>query len=509
MQTTIQQIGIIGAGIMGTGIAQIAIQSGHDVYLYDANIDAAQQAKNKLEHTLQQLAAKGKFTTEQVETALAHLHVVKNMQQLKVCELVIEAIIEKLDVKKQLMQQLESVVSADTILATNTSSLSVTAIAADCQHPERVVGYHFFNPVPLMKVVEVIQGLHTQPEIIETLTHLAHKMGHRPVRTKDTPGFIINHAGRAYLTESLKILGENVATVEQIDQVLKSSLGFRMGPFELLDLTGLDVSYPVMESIYQQYYQEPRYRPSVIIQQMLTGKQLGRKTGQGFYRYVDQQKQNATTAEPDLSYAGPFPKVWLATDFPQDKALLREFLAVRQIQLDTAEQPAADSLVVIASYGEDATSSALRLGVNPQQVVCIDLIAGLTQQRTLMPTLVTTTAMKQAAQAIFHDGMSHVTWITESIGLISQRVLVMIVNLACDMAQQGIASAEDINSGVRLGLAYPHGPIEWGDLVGSEKILLTLQRMLALTGDPRYRPSPWLQRRCKLNLPLDFQPQNI
>ncbi|WP_273778798.1 3-hydroxyacyl-CoA dehydrogenase [Acinetobacter sp. GSS19] len=504
MQYKIQQIGIIGAGIMGTGIAQIAILSGHDVYLYDANAEAATQAKDRLGQTLQQLASKGKFTEEQVITALTHLHVAEQLLELKDCQLVIEAIIEKLDIKQQLMQQLESIVSPQTILATNTSSLSVTAIAAHCHNPERVAGFHFFNPVPLMKVVEVIQGLHTQPEVLDHLTQLAQHMGHRPVRTKDTPGFIINHAGRAYLTESLKILGENVASVEQIDQVLKSALGFRMGPFELLDLTGLDVSHPVMESIYQQYYQEPRYRPSILTQQMLTGKRLGRKTGQGFYRYVDQQKQTATSAEPDFSYAGPLPKVWLSTDFTQDKALLSEYLTVKGIQLDTAEHPATDSLVVIASYGEDATSSALRLGVNPQQVVCLDLIAGFSQQRTLMPSLLTNAEMKQAAQCIFQDEMSQVTWIAESIGLISQRVLAMIVNLGCDMAQQGIATVEDINAAVRLGLGYPHGPIEWGDFIGADKVLLTLERMLALTGDPRYRPSPWLQRRCKLKLPLTF-----
>lgn len=506
MQTIIQHIGIVGAGVMGSGIVQIAILSGHDVYLYDAKPSAAQQTKNKLQHTLQQLAAKGKFTTVQVETALTHLHVVDDIQQLHCCELVIEAIIEKLEIKKQLMQQLEEIVAEQTILATNTSSLSVTAIAADCRHPQRVAGYHFFNPVPLMKVVEVIQGLHTQPEIMETLIQLAHHMGHRPVRTKDTPGFIINHAGRAYLTESLKILGENVASTEHIDQVLKSSLGFRMGPFELLDLTGLDVSHPVMESIYQQYYQEPRYRPSVITQQMLTGKRLGRKTGQGFYRYLDQQQQTTASTETTAvqTTTSTLPKVWLATDFPRDQALLREYLTTKKIALDHAEQPANDSLILIASYGEDATSSAIRLGVNPQQVVCIDLIAGFAQQRTLMPTLVTTSGMKQAAQMIFQDDTSHVTWIAESIGLISQRVLAMIVNLGCDMAQQGIASTEDINSGVRLGLGYPHGPIEWGDFLGTDKILLTLERMLVLTGDPRYRPSPWLQRRCKLNVSLNY-----
>ena len=505
MNRDIKNIGIIGAGIMGTGIVQIAIQSQHHVYLYDAQQGAAQKAQSNLQDTLNKLLQKNKISKAQLDEALGYLHIVENIEQLQQCDLIIEAIVEKLAVKQALMKQLEAIVDPQTILASNTSSLSITAIASECQYPERVAGYHFFNPVPLMKVVEVIQGLHTHPEILEKLADLAQKMGHRPVHTKDTPGFIINHAGRAYGTEALKILSENTASISEIDEILKTSLGFKMGPFELLDLTGLDVSHPVMESIYNQYYQEPRYRPNVLTQQMLTGKKLGRKTGEGFYRYLDQKKQEFTIKPRYVAKRNEIKKVWLYTDFKDDFERLSHYLNQQHIQINHEEKPTTTDLIIIASYGEDATHSALRLGVNPEQVICIDMLGNFEQSRTLMPSLVTKQKLIEAALHIFTQAECKTFVIEESLGFITQRVLAMIVNLACDIAQQQIASVEDINAAVKLGLGYPHGPIEWGDLIGREKILLILERISTISHDPRYRPSPWLQRRCKLNLSLMYR----
>ena len=504
MNRDIKNIGIIGAGIMGTGIVQIAIQSQHHVYLYDAQQGAAQKAQSKLQDTLNKLLQKNKISQAQLDEALAYLHIVENIEQLQQCDLIIEAIVEKLAVKQALMKQLEAIVDPQTILASNTSSLSITAIASECQYPERVAGYHFFNPVPLMKVVEVIQGLHTHPEILEKLADLAQKMGHRPVHTKDTPGFIINHAGRAYGTEALKILSENTASISEIDEILKTSLGFKMGPFELLDLTGLDVSHPVMESIYNQYYQEPRYRPNVLTQQMLTGKKLGRKTGQGFYRYLNQKKQEIAITPRYVANRNGIKKVWLHTEFKDDFERLSQYLSQQYILINHEAKPTANDLIIIASYGEDATHSALRLGVNPEQVVCIDMLGNFEQSRTLMPSLVTRQKLIEAALHIFTQAECKTFVIEESLGFITQRVLAMIVNLACDMAQQQIASVDDINEAVKLGLGYPHGPIEWGDLIGREKILRILERISSISHDPRYRPSPWLQRRCKLNLSLMY-----
>ncbi len=219
MSIQIQQIGIIGTGTMGAGIAQIAIQSGHDVILFDAKAGAAEQAREKLGKTLNTLASKGKFSQEKADQDLRHLSIATELEQLKNCDLIVEAIVENLEVKQQLMQQLESLVGTQTILASNTSSLSITAIAAGCKHPEQIVGYHFFNPVPLMKVVEVIQGFNTREDIVDALMQLSVKMGHHPVKAQDTPGFIINHAGRAFGSEAYAMLIENVASVSELDRI--------------------------------------------------------------------------------------------------------------------------------------------------------------------------------------------------------------------------------------------------------------------------------------------------
>ncbi|MPW42824.1 3-hydroxyacyl-CoA dehydrogenase [Acinetobacter guerrae] len=503
MTQQIKTIAIIGVGVMGSGIAQIAAQSGHTTYLYDAKAGAAQQAKEKLAATFQKLLDKNKITVEQANTANANLLVANELSDLKDCDLIVEAIIERLDIKQSLMDQLEAIVPETTILASNTSSLSITAIAANCQHPERVIGYHFFNPVPLMKVVEVIQGLKTDPKHVETLNQLSRVFGHRPVVAKDTPGFIINHAGRAYGTEALKILNENVADISEIDRILRDGVGFRMGPFELMDLTGLDVSHPVMESIYHQYYEEARYRPSPLTKQMLEAKQLGRKVGQGFYDYRTGSKTGETAAKV-VERLERYPAVWIAADFADDKKLLEAYLSAQNIQLDTGTTPQADSLCLLACYGEDTTHAAKRFNATPAHSVAIDMLYGIEKHRTLMPSLATNADYIQAAHSIFNLDGAIVSRINESTGFVAQRVLAMVINLGCDIAQQNIATVDDINAAVRLGLGYPYGPIEWGDVLNSDKILLILNRISELTYDPRYRPSPWLQRRVALNLPLTF-----
>lgn len=501
MSIHIQRIGIIGSGTMGAGIAQIAIQSGYDVWLFDSKSGAAEQAQAKLQNTLNGLASKGKFSQEKADQDIAHLHIAHSLDDLKDCDLIVEAIIENLEIKQKLMQQLEQIVSEQTILASNTSSLSITAIAAACQRPEQIAGYHFFNPVPLMKVVEVIQGFHTRPEIIEALTALSYQMGHRPVQAQDTPGFIINHAGRAFGSEAFAMLLENVASISEIDRIYRDGIGFKMGPFELADLTGLDVSHPVSESIYHQYYEETRYRPNVITRQRYIAKQLGRKTGQGFYDYTTGQKQGDIAAV-FVEKLTAYPSIWLAADFAGDEQILRDYLNQFDLTIENSATPSEQALILIASYGEDATSAALRYQVNPEQVVCIDLLYGFNRHRTLMPSLVTQPELVHAAHSIFNlDGVS-LSMIHESVGFVAQRVLAMIINLGCDIAQQGIASVDDINAAVRLGLGYPYGPIEWGDVLGANKIFLILERMTQITHDQRYRPSAWLRRRTQLNLSL-------
>ena len=523
---TVNTLAIIGTGIMGMGIAQIAAQAGIQVLLFDAKAGAAEQGCQSLQATLEKLAAKGKFTDEQLQSTLANLTVIENIAKIAEVDVVIEAIIENLEIKQQLFKQLESIVPVETILATNTSSLAVTAIASDCEHPERVAGFHFFNPVPLMKIVEVIPGISTKPSVVETLTSLAKRMGHLGVVAKDTPGFIVNHGGRAYGTEALKILGEGVASFEDIDLILREGAGFRMGPFELLDLTGIDVSHPVMESVYNQYYSEPRYRPHPLTRQMLIGKKLGRKVGEGFYHYTENKKQDGQNVTVDPSKQLPFKtdsdisnlSVWIGADLAEDKQQLVDYLNANGITIDDNDKPNSDSLILLAIYGDDTTNAAIRYQVNPKQAVAIDMPTDLSKHRTLMPSIVTQDNFIAQAYALFgrsnkfdksSDEGSNVaidaTLITESTGFVAQRVIAMVINLGCDIAMQGIATPKDIDNAVKLGLGYPYGPISWGDEIGASRILLILERIHGLTGDPRYRPSPWLQRRAKLDISLFTQ----
>ena len=526
---TVNTLAIIGTGIMGMGIAQIAAQAGIQVLLFDAKAGAAEQGRQSLQATLEKLAAKGKFTDEQLQSTLANLTVIEEIAKIAEVDVVIEAIIENLEIKQQLFKQLESIVPVETILATNTSSLAVTAIASDCEHPERVAGFHFFNPVPLMKIVEVIPGISTKPSVVETLTSLAKRMGHLGVVAKDTPGFIVNHGGRAYGTEALKILGEGVASFEDIDLILREGAGFRMGPFELLDLTGIDVSHPVMESVYNQYYSEPRYRPHPLTRQMLIGKKLGRKVGEGFYHYTENKKQDGQKVTVDPSKQLPFKtdsdisnlSVWIGADLAEDKQQLVDYLSANNITIDDNEKPNSDSLILLAIYGDDTTNAAIRYQVNPKQAVAIDMLTDLSKHRTLMPSIVTQDNFVAQAYALFgrsnkfdksSDEGSNVavdaTLITESTGFVAQRVIAMVINLGCDIAMQGIATPKDIDNAVKLGLGYPYGPISWGDEIGASRILLILERIHGLTGDPRYRPSPWLQRRATLGVSLFTQQNN-
>jgi len=496
-------IGIVGTGAMGRGIAQIAAQAGIRVLLFDALHGAAAGARETITGTLGKLAEKGKITAAALAAASAKLEVVSRLDELASAQIIVEAIVENLDVKKALFQQLEDIIAADCILATNTSSLSVTSIAAACKRPERIGGFHFFNPVPLMKIVEVIDGLLTAPWVSAALLALGQRMGHTAVRAKDTPGFIVNHAGRGFVTEALRIVGEGVTDFREIDRVMREVAGFRMGPFELMDLTGLDVSQPVMESIYNQYYQEPRYRPSALAAQRLAGGLLGRKTGRGFYNYSN------GTPEPPPAAAVPVAiatSVWVSQTHPEWADVLREIAATAGIEVETDYTPGSKALCIVTPLGEDATTACVTQGLDPGRTVAIDCLFGIatgrTARRTLMSTPLTTAAMRDAAHALFAADGTAVSVIRDSAGFVAQRIVACIVNIGCDIAQQRVASPADIDRAVTLGLGYPKGPLAFGNALGAMKVLSVLEAMQDFYGDPRYRPSPWLKRRALLGVSL-------
>ncbi|TKC80070.1 3-hydroxyacyl-CoA dehydrogenase [Trinickia terrae] len=500
-QYPIATIGIVGTGAMGRGIAQIASLAGLTVRLFDANPQAAAAARDYLADIFVKLTVKGKLDEAQAHAALARVIGAQSLAELADCDLVIEAIIENLDAKRALFRELETIVSGRCVLASNTSSLSITAIAAACTDASRVAGYHFFNPVPLMKVVEVIDGLRGDPAAGDALMDLARRMGHTPVRAKDMPGFIVNHAGRGMNTEGLRVASEGIASFADIDRIMREQAGFRLGPFELLDLTALDVSHPVMESIYHQFYEEPRFTPSPIASTRLAGGLIGKKAGEGFYRYVDGKPQVPAEADAPAT----LPKcVWVSGRQPAARDAVLQLVARANVALDEGERPADDALIVVTPLGLDATTAALEEQLDASRTVAIDALFPLAavQRRTLMTTPATTRAARDAAHALFAADGVPVTVIRDSTGFVAQRIVATIVNIGCDIAQRQIASPEDIDLAVTLGLGYPKGPLALGDALGARTILTILRNIHGVLGDPRYRPSPWLARRAQLGISL-------
>lgn len=498
-----EQLGIVGTGLMGRGIAQIAAQAGIQVVLYDNRPSAAEEARTAIAATWAMISAKGKLTPEAAAESTARLRIANELAELKTCSIVVEAIVEKLDVKQQLFQALESIVSDQCILATNTSALSVAALAASCRRPERVAGFHFFSPVPLMKVVEVISAPLTDAHVANALVDMAKRMGHTPVRASDTPGFIVNHAGRGYVTEALRLLGENIAPHAGIDRILRLGAGFRMGPFELLDLTGLDVSQPVMESIYEQFFQEPRFRPSPIARQRQAAGLLGRKNQRGFYSYQNGQKQEVPT--PPVPERKDIP-VWIDPVAAKEYPTVVKLLDALGTILDQSETPASTSLCMVFPIGSDVTTCVTTTGLDPTRTVALDPLF-LEGCRTLMLNPLTDSQYRDAAHALLAADGVPVVVIHDSPGFVSQRVVATIVNIGCDIAQQAIATPEDIDLSVNLGLGYPLGPLSMGDQMGARTVLRILDQMYEFYRDPRYRASPWLKRRALLGQSL-LTPEN-
>ena len=501
MSSIFKNTGVVGTGAMGRGIAQIAAQAASQVHLFDMQAGSAAAAQASIFTQWDRMLEKGRLDAAQTSALKSRLTCVDSVSQLSSCDLVIEAIVERLDAKAELFAALEKIVSPGAILASNTSSLSVTAIAAKLSQPGRFAGFHFFNPVPLMKVVEVIAGLKTTPETCERLTSFARQMGHTPVRAQDTPGFIVNHAGRGYGTEALRIVNEGVADFATIDRILRDQIGFKLGPFELMDLTALDVSHPVMESIYHQYFEETRYRPSVITAQRLAGGLVGKKVGEGFYRY------DAGAAQIDPEAKVPtvdvMPPVWVSPRAAR-RAELLQLLKSLGASIETGASPSAQALTLVAPLGFDVTTVAVVDRLDPTRTVGIDMLASdaATRRRVLATNPATRVDMRAAAHALMARDGKAVSVIRDSAGFVSQRVVAHIVNIAADICQQGICSPTDLELAVQLGLGYPLGPLAMGNLYGPSSVLEVLFNMQTVYGDPRYRPSPWLRRRGALGLSL-------
>ncbi len=488
-------IRVIGTGAMGRGIAQLAAAGGLTVELADIRMDAVVNATEYIGGMFDKLVRKGRMTAEEAEAAKGRLRPVgEPLTPFQDCDLVIEAVREDIDTKRELFTSLEKVCPKHTILVTNTSSLSVTAIAAALEDPSRVAGLHFFNPVPLMRLVEVIPGARTAGWIPDALADLVRRLGHEPVLAPDAPGFLVNHAGRGLVTEALQILSEGVAEPADIDRIARDVLGLKMGPCELLDLTGMDVSQPVMESIWTGFYTEPRFRPSRIGRARLEAGLYGRKTGEGFYKYVDGAKQEP----PEVTAPAVEPRpVWVHGDVREELGAL---LSAAGVEVESGETPSDQAVVLVAPFGQSTIEAAG--GLPMERTLGVDPFGEFFTRLTVMvhPGLDRDTGRAGLA-ALCATGRD-VTVVRDAPASVAQRLLASIVNVGCGIAEQRLARPGDIDTAVRLALGYPRGPLEWGDHAGADRVLEILRGLHRGTGDPRYRPSTWLIERAALGLPL-------
>lgn len=491
--STVHTVGVVGSGAMGAGIVQVALSAGLTVILHDLDQDALRSAKAQVRSRLERMMEKGRLAPDVLAHMDDRLILAGELSAMAPAQLVIEAIVERLEPKQALFAELEKIVDAQAVLATNTSSLSVAAIARGCVHRERVCGMHFFNPVPLMQLVEVIGTPDSSEQAVQTALSLAARLDKTAVRVKDVPGFLVNLLGRAYTTEALHICHEGVASEAVIDSIMREAAGFRMGPFELMDLTGIDVNYPATHFIYQGFQQDPRLKTTILHEALFNAGRFGRKTGQGFHSYA---QDSAATAGAGPGAVADVPAL---TAFIAEPGAGYEQLASEGMKL--AAKDAAD-VILVSPCGEDAASACVRLGLEPAKVVAVDFLGIHNRFLTLMSPVGGNGVVHKLASQL--RGLGYRVAVTrDSPGFVAPRIIAMIANLGCEVAQIGVAEKpEDIDVAMRLAQNYPHGPLEWAEQLGPCQVLAILQQLQSISGSDRYRPSLWLRRRAMLKLPI-------
>ena len=507
-------VAVIGAGVMGVGIVQVALLAGHPVHLFDVREGAAAAAAEQLMATLARLADKGKLTPEDVEAARSRLGVATALAELRDAALVIEAIVENLAVKQALMRDLEAIVPHDCVLASNTSSLSITAVARGLAHPGRVVGMHFFNPVPLMRLVEVVSGLATEPAVADAIHTLAQDWGKTAVHAKSTPGFIVNRIARPYYAETLALLQEQAATPAVLDACLRGA-GFRMGPCELMDLIGHDTNFAVTQSVYEANFFDKRYQPSLVQREMVDGGLLGRKSGRGFYRYPE----GASKAGAEPVEATPLPVAPLVL---HGEGPMADVLAARlgAANLSFARETVDDERnrgsygqfvwlaigdgVLMPTRGMGASEYAFRHGHTDLAMFDWPIGPAATVSATLVPLAFATAA--QASPAFVEHAaalLRALGWLPQRVkdtpGLVVARTIAMLVNEASDAVDQGVCTPEGADAAMTLGVNYPAGPFAWLAQCGARPVGRLLRELDEHYRGERYRTSPRLLREIWSN----------
>lgn len=545
-----ERIGIVGAGTMGRGIAYVAITHGAQVVLYDVVSKALANARAQIEDALWEAAAKGRIAEGEAQNALERLQLGRALEDLADAEVIIEAAPEDLALKQEIFRQLDALCPPSTILASNTSSLSITALGAATRRPERVAGMHFFNPAPVMRLVEVVRGLRTAEETVRALADLARRWGKTPVIVKDTPGFIVNRVARPFYLEALRLVGEGVADPPTVDRLVRV-LGFRMGPFELMDLIGLDVNLAVSESVYRAFFEEPRFRPHPLQRRMVQAGLLGRKSGKGWYDYGDRPSEPGPGSAPATPRAfnpweaamGTQPlkaRILIvgAPAFAEDlgglflehghptAVLTCEGEIPATLRPDLEAEARSAGLAVEAlpfPIAAKRTLIAMLDEVLPPETPLLSLcltasatqVAGWTRHPervvgfTALPPLTHGTPVELAAPL---SGDAHLLEairdrleaiglrpeiVRDAVGMVLPRILCMLINEAAFAVMEGVATPEDIDTAMKLGTNYPRGPLEWGDLLGLDLVVAVLDALEEEHRSGAYRAAPLLRQMVR------------
>ena len=492
-----RRLGVVGAGTMGAGIAQLGVRAGCETVLHDPVPEALERGAASAESGLERWRAKGVETPGSLATAA-------ELDGLAGCDLVIEAAPERIELKRELFASLSEVCGDEAVLATNTSSIPVTAIANAAARPENVVGMHFFNPAPLMTLLEVIAADQTSERALALARETGEAMGKRVIVAADGPGFLVNRCGRPFYTEALRVLQERVASHEQIDTVCRLGGGFRMGPFELMDLVGIDTGYEVAQSFMRLSYSEPRWRPNPIQARMAAAGRLGRKSGRGYYDYSGEGPHRPDDPEPREPGGGDGRTVVMIGD-----SALAVALRARAGQAGFDVRPhAPDPWLTLITESEVADLIPVQM-MGPRARLCVNSLAEqrdpdaagfmvvppIEESRLAELARLRTTPGEtcERTQAFFEAmGMEH-EWVADAPGLVLGRIVGQLVNEAAFAIGEGVGSAGDVDAGLELGLNHPRGAVAWGEAIGLEAVLDQLEAVWLERREDRYRPAPSLR----------------
>jgi 3-hydroxybutyryl-CoA dehydrogenase len=496
-------LGVVGAGTMGAGIAQLGCAAGMRTLMHDPVPDALAGGSDRVRAGLERWVEKGRVD----DAAGGLLEIADSLDGLASCELVIEAAPERLELKRELFASLSRACGPDAVLASNTSSIPVTALAGAAERPENVVGMHFFNPPPLMELLEVIRADQTSDRALELARSAGESMGKRVILAADGPGFLVNRCARPFGAEGLRLLQERIASHEQIDRICRMGGGFRMGPFELMDLVGVDVGFEVAQSFTELSFGEPRWKPSPIQARMVAAGRLGRKAGRGYYDYSGEGRYRPEDPEPAATAAEPGSLVAILGEGPLADALRERARAAgydlreggpAELVVDAGVEPASSvpggaPLLVLCAAGSLAARGepgAIGFHLLPPLEEC--RLVELTRLPTSQPFAA------DAAEDFFARLGLACEWVGDAPGLALGRIVCQLVNEACFAVGEGVGSEEDVDTGLTLGLNHPRGPFAWCEAIGVEHVCAVIDALWRERREERYRLAPALHRRAML-----------